>query len=280
MSKSLGFEKLREILLKQDWEEREALAQKLNELDGQLNTRDQLEERVNPIIEDQEQKMQENFPALFGPQITETIKTQIKDSQDEVVEALYPIIGRMIKKYITNEIQKLSEKVDQQMELAFSWEGWKIRIKAWISGTPQKELMMSKLLDPKMEEIFIIEKDSGMLMGSFSKNQTIDQDMIAGMLTAIKAFVEDAFKGGEQELDGIDYDNYKIIVKSFKSFYIAVVTSGGMSAEFKDRLDTTMIDFADKVLKKARKGEKEELDQKRLSGQLEEYFNDFENVDQ
>ena len=139
---------------------------------------------------------------------------------------------------------------------------------------------MSKLLNPKIEEIFIIEKDSGMLMGSFSKNKTIDQDMIAGMLTAIKAFVEDAFEAGSQELDGIDYDNFKIIVKSFKSFYISVVTSGGMSTDFKDKLDTTMLDFADKVLKKARKGDEEELDQKQISGSLEEYFNDFDHVDQ
>ena len=224
--------------------------------------------------------MQQNFPTLFGPQITESIKKQIKESQDEVVEALYPIIGRMIKKYITSEIQKLTERVDEQMELAFSWEGWKIRIKAWITGTPQKELMMSKLIEPKIEEIFIIEKDSGLLMGSFSKNQTVDQDMIAGMLTAIKAFVEDAFKGGEQELDSIDYDNFKVVIKSFKSFYIAVVTSGGMSAAFKDRLDTTMLDFADKVLKKARGKEEEVMDQQQISGQLEEYFNDFENADQ
>jgi regulator of PEP synthase PpsR (kinase-PPPase family) len=140
MGQGLGFQQLRKLLLEQDWEDRKELAQKLEQLDSELNTREKLEERVNPILQDQEARIQREFPVLFGPQITESIKKQIKESQDEVVEVLYPIIGRMIKKYITSEIQKLSDQIDAQMEMAFSWEGWKIRIKAWISGTPQKDL--------------------------------------------------------------------------------------------------------------------------------------------
>ena len=276
MSEELGFKQLRKILLEQDWEERQELAQKLHDLHDQLNSRERLETKVNPILQDQESRFQNNFPKLFGPQITETIKTQIKDSQDEVVEALYPIIGRMIKKYITSEIQKLSDRVDEQMELAFSWEGWKVRIKAWISGTPQKDLVMSKLIEPKIEEIFVIEKDSGLLMGSFSRQASVDQDMVAGMLTAIKAFVEDAFSSEQQELESIDYENYKVVLKSFKSFYIAVVASGGMTSDFRDRLDDLLIDFADRVLKKARDGEDAEQE---ISGSLAEFFNDFDDAD-
>lgn len=277
MKEGPGFNQLRKILLEQDWEERQELAKKLSDLDDQLNSRERFEVKVNPILEDQELRFRDNFPHLFGPQITESISKQIKESQDEVVEALYPIIGRMIKKYITNEIQKLSEKVDQQMELAFSWEGWKVRIKAWISGTPQKDMVMSQLIEPKIEEIFVIEKDSGLLMGSFSKNQSVDQDMVAGMLTAIKAFVEDAFTSDAQQLESIDYENYKIIVKSFKSFFVAVVTSGGMSAAFRDKLDDLLIDFAEKVLKKAKSGEAEQEEQ--ISGRLAEFFNEFDNAD-
>lgn len=274
MEQSAAFNQLRKILLEQDEEERQELAQKLNDLDDQLNSREKLEVKLEPILKDQEAHLKKNFSHLFGPQITESISKQIKDSQDEVVEALYPIIGRMIKKYITSEIEKLSEKVDQQMELAFSWEGWKIRIKAWFSGTPQKEVVLSKIIEPKIEEIFVIERDSGILMGSFSRSESVDQDMVAGMLTAIKAFVEDAFTTEKQELESIDYQNYKIVLKGFKSFFIAVVTSGGMSMAFRDKLDDQLIDFADKVLRKARGEEQQE---EGLSGRLQEFFNDFDN---
>ncbi len=276
MSKGLAFDKLREILLEKDWEEREEFAQKLNDLDDQLNSRNRLEEKIQPILDTERDNLKHKFPELFGPQITESISKQIRESQDEVVEALYPILGRMIKKYITSEIEKLSEKVDEQMKLAFSWEAWKLRIKAWLTGTPQKSVIISKLIEPKIEEIFIIEKQSGLLLGSFSKNHSVDQDMIAAMLTAIKAFVEDAFKGEEQELDSIDYDNYKIVIKNFKSFFIAVVTSGGMSLAFRDKLDDTLLDFSEKVLKNARQSANQEAQPDQISLGLEKYFTKFD----
>lgn len=280
MGQGLGFQQLRKILLEQDWEERKELAQKLEQLDSELNTREKLEQRVNPILQDQEARIQRDFPVLFGPQITESIKKQIKESQDEVVEVLYPIIGRMIKKYITNEIQMLSDKIDAQMELAFSWEGWKIRIKAWISGTPQKELMLSKLIEPKIDEIHVIEKNSGLLLGSYTKKPDLDRDMVAGMLTAIKSFVEEAFQTDTQELESIDYQNHKIIIKNFHSFFIAVVCTGKINASFKDKIDDELLNFSQKVLNKAKTSEPEEVDQELIEEGLEEYFQNFEDLNE
>ena len=66
-------------------------------------------------------------------------------------------------------------------------------------------------------------------------------------------------------------------MKSFKSFFVAVVTSGGMSAAFRDKLDDLLIDFAEKVLKKAKSGEAEQEEQ--ISGRLAEFFNEFDNAD-
>ena len=278
MSKSLGFDKLREILLEKDWEERDVLAQKLDELDGQLNEREQLETRVSPIIEDQQNKLQQNFPVLFGPQITESIRRQIKESQEEVIEVLYPIIGRMIKKYITTEIEMLNERVDQQMDLAMSAKGWKLRFKSWRTGTPMKDLIKAEMLEPKIESIYVIERASGLLIASFAKEETIDKDMLAGMLTAIKAFVEDAFGKEKQELESIDYENYKVILKNFKSFYIAVVTSGGSTVTFRHKLDDQLLSFASKVLSKAHTPQ-EDSDREMITSGLEEYFNDFDHVD-
>lgn len=280
MGQGLGFQQLRKLLLEQDWEDRKELAQKLEQLDSELNTREKLEERVNPILQDQEARIQREFPVLFGPQITESIKKQIKESQDEVVEVLYPIIGRMIKKYITSEIQKLSDQIDAQMEMAFSWEGWKIRIKAWISGTPQKDLMLSKLIEPKIEEIHVIEKNSGVLMGSYTKKEGLDRDMVAGMLTAIKSFVEDAFETEAQELESIDYQNYKIIIKSFNSFFIAVVCTGQLNAAFKDKIDDELLSFSEKVLNKAKHPDKEEVQPDVIEQGLAEYFQDFEDLNE
>lgn len=280
MAQAPGFEQLRKILLEQDWEDRQALAQKLEELDGQLNNKEQLKKRVGPIIEEQEEEMKRNFPVLFGPQITASIKKQIKESQDEVVEVLYPIIGRMIKKYITQEIQTLSDKIDEQMELAFSWEGWKIRIKAWFSGSKGNQVVLSQLIEPKIEEIHVVEKNSGMLLGSYVKADGMDSDMVAGMLTAIKSFAEDAFASDAQELESIDYQNHKLIIKSFHSFFIVVVCTGVLKNEFKNQLDEQLLNFSEKVLTRAQQESKEEDTHDLIEEGLVAHFKDTANGNQ
>ena len=76
-----------------------------------------------------------------------------------------------------------------------------------------------------------------------------DADIIAGMFTAIKAFVEDAFQKKSEELEMIQYGTYKIFVQSFHSYYMAAAISGSMSNEEREQLQTKMYDFAEKELK-------------------------------
>jgi len=169
--------------------ERENLSVKIIELDREVHDPEAIKKQVEPIIDQKIDGFVDEIPQRLGPVITETLKIQIQESKDEVVEALYPIMGRMIKKYVQREIRLLSDRLDRQLDHAFSLEGWWRRIKSWFGGVPEQELMMQELAEPQIEEIFVIEKDSGLLIGSYSRQKTMDQDMISGMLTAIKSLI-------------------------------------------------------------------------------------------
>ncbi len=273
MGKSNLMIKLRELLLEEDRINQEKLSNEIQTLNNELNTRSKLELKIDPIIEDRLDKLKTDFPTLFGPVITETIKYQIKHSQDEVVDALYPIIGKLIRKYIAREIEMLSEKVDAQLDIAFSWKGWVNRFKAWFSGSRETDILFQGVAEPVVEEIFVIEQNSGLLYGSYSRNKTMDQDMIAGMLTAIKSFVVEAFKNGEQELESIEYESYHILFKSFKKYFLAVAVSGTITASFKDKLDGTILNFANKLRKQAQGVSDTDTDV--FSGYLEQYFKEI-----
>ncbi len=268
--KSPSLEQLQALLLAEERHKLAILREEVKRLDQELHTKEKLAVRVDPIVEDHLQRLHQNFPKLFGPVITDTIRYQIKNAQNEMVDALYPIIGKLIRKYIAREIEMLSERVDRQLEKAFSWEGWKRRIKAWFTGSKTSDVVMQGLAEPVIEEIFLIEQESGMLYGSYSRTKSIDQDMIAGMLTAIKSFVADAFKKGEQDLESIEYESYHIIFRNFKTYYLAVVVSGVITAAFKDQLEATILNFADKLRKNAM--QKEQGGEDVFLTQLEQFF--------
>ena len=111
-------------------------------------------------------------------------------------------------------------------------------------GVSENDIAMSEFGQPQIQQIFIIEKGSGLIIASFSKSDTIDEDMIAGMLTAIKSFVEDAFQGGNQSLENIEYELNTIQIQNFQSYYMAAVISGAVDTGFKSDLQDRLLDFA------------------------------------
>ncbi len=240
---------LKDILLTEDRVFAQSITKKIESINSVLNTKDQLSKKVDPIINEKLNEFVRDIPKTLGPTITETLKEEIKNSQDAVVEALYPIMGKMIKKYIQNEIKMLSENINRQLQSSFSIKNWKRKFRSKVSGVSEEDIILSNLVKPEIEQIFIIEKDSGILSGSYSKKETIDKDLISGMLTAIKSFVEDAFSGGNQDLESIEYELYNIHIQNFHFYYIAVVISGAYNQTYKNNLENKLLDFSEHIMK-------------------------------
>jgi hypothetical protein len=246
MTESEKLSKLKELLLSEDRDFAQKILDKLDSIENTLNTQQKLSEKVNPIIDDKLHVFVDEIPEKLGPVITQALSEEIKNSQDKVVEALFPIIGKMIKKYIQQEISILSDKINSQVQNTFSTKKWKRKIKGMFFGFSEEEMIMSELAKPTIQQFFVIEKGSGLIIGSASKTETVDEDMIAGMLTAIKSFVEDAFKEQNQNLQSIEYELYEIYIQNFSNYYIAVMLSGNVNDAYKSELENKLLDLSEK----------------------------------
>ncbi|WP_103069721.1 cell envelope biogenesis protein OmpA [Aquimarina sediminis] len=237
---------LKKLLLSEEKEFADSIAQKVEDLTKIVHQKEELSHKVDPIIDDKLDEFIQEIPTTLGPTITEALKEEIKNSQDAVVEALFPIIGKMIKKYIAHEMKLLSENISKKTKQAFSFKNWFRRTKAKVQGISQGDLVLSDYAKPRLIQLFVIEKNSGILLADFSplSDDTIDKEMVAGMLTAIKSFVEDAFQGGDQNLELIEYELYTIHIQNFYSYYVAAVISGAYNMMFKEVLEDQIIDFA------------------------------------
>ncbi len=236
---------IKDILFTDDREYIEKISERIALLEKTVNEKERLSSKVDPIIENQLEEFTKSIPTTLGPTITETLREQIRTQRDEVVDALFPILGKMIKKYIAQEMKALSEKIDSQFDFISKW---KIRLKALFSGKKKKELLLQQLASAKIEQVLLIEKDSGILKASYSKTKTIDEEMVSGMLTAIKSFVEDAFNQQNQSLELIEYELYQIHLQSFVTHYMAVVISGPYGLKSKNRLQDLIFDFYNRYM--------------------------------
>lgn len=229
-------ETLRTILLKND----RAVLHKIEDL---LNHPDQLSAKVRPIIERELEVYQEKFPATYRLAVENIIERKLKASQDELLDVMYPILGKMIRKYIAQQLQSLKENIEKQLHQSFIG-----RLKARFFGVSDSELIMHQAIASRVEEAYVIQQYSGLLLGSASNQETIDKDLIGGMLTAIKSFVQDAYQQSDIGLEMIDYGSYQILIQDLYTYYIALAINGSVTAQERENLSQLMLTFADKEL--------------------------------
>jgi len=236
----LLLKRLREIILRDDRAE-------LNHLQNIINDPKQLSSKVSPIINEHIDFLKQNFPVEFENAVDKLVEKKIVESQDQIVNLIYPKLDVMIKKYVTSMFQKLKDSIDERLDgvkSTFSFGGIKARFTSMFTGVKQSDIILTDLGAVVIEEIFIIQQDSGLLLAAASKSKHVDQDVIAGMLTAIKSFVEDAFDKGSEDLEMIRYENSKIFLHNFQSYYFAVSLTGSLSEIEKEKLSEELITFA------------------------------------
>ena len=179
----------------------------------------------------------------LGSEMGKAIKAQIELERDAMVDALYPVIGSTISKYMAEVVRSINEKVEETL----SPKGFSRKIRAKMQGVSEAELILKEAIGYSVRAIFLIHKDSGLVIKEIQPNteNILDSDMMAGMLTAIRSFANDCI-ASESELDEIDYGNSHIILETAGYCYIAVVVNGEPDQQFRDRIRQT---FSHIVLK-------------------------------
>jgi outer membrane protein OmpA-like peptidoglycan-associated protein len=172
----------------------------------------------------------------IAPEMAAAIKQQIHLKREAMSDALYPIIGSTILKYIAEMIREINEK----LESALSPEGISRKIKAKLQGISEAELLMKETTPLKVKAVFLIQAQSGLVISAVqhSEREQLESEMVAGMLTAIRAFVNDCISqsGNIAEIDAIEYGTSTIILEVAGSCYLAVVMQGETRQWFKYKM--------------------------------------------
>nr|MBP7184255.1 hypothetical protein [Saprospiraceae bacterium] len=96
---TISMDVLREILLKKDREE-------LKQLQDLINNQNKLSEKITPIIEQRLDFLKNNFPKEYDAAVTKIFESKIKESQADLLNVIYPVMGKMIMKFITLQFQQ------------------------------------------------------------------------------------------------------------------------------------------------------------------------------
>ena len=222
-----ALETLREILFSHYRQQIADLEAELDEVDRRLTNKDA-------------------FISMIAPILGDAIRQKIRDSRDEMIEVLYPIIGQLVVRAVSEAISDLARRIDAQRR-AFSLQAIGRRIQAQFGGGTGAEAGLRELLPFKIVEIFLIHRESGLLLRHISQDpdSSPDSDLISGMLTAIRDFVHDSFgRGQESELDEIQYGERSILIETARRAYLAVVVEGVTPPGFRAKMREKIIEIS------------------------------------
>ncbi|MCW5852732.1 MAG: SH3 domain-containing protein [Anaerolineae bacterium] len=216
---------IRSILLDSDRQQARELQAKLDELERRVEDKDALTAIITPILSD-------------------AIRRNIRDAREEMIEALYPILGELVVRAVTEAMRDLARSVDAQMRSSFDLGALARRLWLRLRGVSSAEIALREALPFAVSEVFLVHRESGLLLWHVSRlpDASDDSDLVSGMLTAIRDFARDAFgrSGRQGQLDEIQYGAQRILIETAPHAYLSVVVDGvepsGFRATLRDRV--------------------------------------------
>lgn len=187
------FERLRELLLGGERRELAAARARIEELE---RAQHDLPRRLPGAAVEALRSGKDNArvaDALSEP-VAQALGSAVQNNRQSIVDALFPIIGPMIRKAIAEALRGLVDNLNGAIESSFSVRGLQWRLEAWRGGVPYAQVVLKHRVTYAIDHVFLIERGSGLVLQHAAAPglPTLDADAIAGMLTALGDFVDDS----------------------------------------------------------------------------------------
>ncbi|MFQ3250459.1 MAG: outer membrane protein OmpA-like peptidoglycan-associated protein [Glaciecola sp.] len=234
---NIQLEALRQILVGHKVEE------SVSEL--RAESRKMVSEVLSEALHDREQQ-DGSVQRIIQPIVAKSVEKSISNQREEFIDYLYPLMGSLVRKSVAVFFTDFIEKTNDIIENSFTAKGIKWRISAWRAGVSFSEYVASQTFVFKVEQVFLIHKETGNLLKSVVSDnfKEEDADLVSAMLTAINDFVADSFnpsnEGNEQHLDTIKTDDFTLLIRQSPHAILVAAVTGNISREANIQLQVTL----------------------------------------
>lgn len=205
---------------------------------------------LDGALREAEVKRHEHLSRAIAPLVVKTIKFELKNSQDEMVDALYPITGKLVKQYVRAAMNDLMADINRRLGGGRLSD---LEARAKAQGVSVADLVLAETQALKVDELFLVRRGSGELVAhwegtddgdevSAASPQGSNRDvLIAGYLSGITAFSEEAFDDKKGSLRSLDLDGERIFVRASPAYLLAARVSGSAPAAVEQIIDDEFV---------------------------------------
>jgi outer membrane protein OmpA-like peptidoglycan-associated protein len=245
-------ETLRGILLADERDNIDTLRRALMSLDGRVGDDDRFQDTMTRSLvaafRRAELTQHRELAEALSPLVLAGIRREIVESRDLMVEALYPITGRLVTAAVANAFRTLVAEVNARLEAAVTPNNWRRRAKSLLTGRPLADIILSETAGFRLERILLIDRASGALLGTWTaREEGMGNDsqtaLMGGLLSAIVGFSRDAFEGDGHDLRALDLGDRVVMLRSSARRIVAAVGQGIVNGELEARTDRAFLNL-------------------------------------
>ncbi|MDY6994123.1 MAG: hypothetical protein SVR94_16175, partial [Pseudomonadota bacterium] len=161
-----------------------------------------------------------------------------------LTDSLFPLLGPTIRKSVSETFKDLLQRINTLLEHSiFTRKGLIWRFQAWRSGYSFAEIVLMHTLVYRIEQVFLIHRQSGLLQLHVSMDDVEigDRDAVSAMFTAIQDFIRDSFSTSkEEELDSVEIGQFTVWIERGPYAVLACVIRGNAPRHFRYSMKITL----------------------------------------
>jgi outer membrane protein OmpA-like peptidoglycan-associated protein len=245
---------LKQLLFSRELAQLSDLQRRADQLDARVGNEPALTESVETVLVEvlrtAEARDHERVASALAPLIASSMRTEIRNSRDMMVDALYPITGRLVAAAVKDAIKQAFEQVDQKLDSALSFDRWRARLISRITGRSQAEILLRYRPRFRVEAFLLADRATGAPIarhGGFGRTDEggeSDDELFAGMLNATLTFARNALRETEGgDLRRLDFGGAELFLRTSPTLLLAVRTSGPPPINIDERLERLFVNF-------------------------------------
>ena len=179
------------------------------------------------------------FADALRPLVETALKRSLRGEPEFWAQMISPILAPAIRLAVASAIRDMVQMLNQLLENSLSARSWRWRFEAWRTSKPFAEVLLLCTLIYRVEQVLVVDRNSGLLLASVSAPgiSTQDSDLVSSMLTAIQAFIHDSFHLEQHDsIRQIHTGDFSLLVEPGPYAAIAAAVRGNAPIEFRQIL--------------------------------------------
>lgn len=188
-------------------------------------------------------RQDDKLTTALAPTVAAALEHSVRKDPQPLADAIFPVMGPAIRRSIAAALSGMVQSFNHSLTHSLSLRGLRWRLEALRTGRPFAEVVLLHTLLFRVEQVFLIHKETGLLLRHVPAGMIAvqDADMVSGMLTAIQDFVQDSFspRRGDQ-LEALQVGDLTVWVEQGPLAILASVIRGNAPQELREVFQQTL----------------------------------------